>query len=196
MYNAYKHRTKRCERHCSNYVNRIRNQFIIKETEKNCTEAIENGLFLFYHKGNPLVSKDKGFIPIFADRSKIEDFVDQSLMSHESAFLSISDEEYNHRPLFAVALPKELEEKKLKSIETTFGGAFTNLRLAMMSGKPGCNIFKSKLWCYILPTYVACWNCSCSVIKSFACTFSKATKISGRNVLMHCGICGYGRNVV
>ena len=64
-----------------------------------------------------MVSKDNGFIPIFADGSKIEDFVDKSLISHESAFLSISDEEYNHRPLFAVALPKELEEKKVKAIE-------------------------------------------------------------------------------
>ena len=142
-YNSYKHRAKRYERHCSNYVNRIRNQFIIKETEKNCTEAIENGLFVFYHKGNPLVSKDNGFIPVFADRSKIEDFVDNSLISHESAFLSISDEEYNHRPLFALALPKELEEKKVKAIENTFGGAFTNLRLAMLSGEPGCNILSN-----------------------------------------------------
>ena len=142
-HNSYKHRTKRYERHCSNYVNRIRNQFIIKETEKNCTEAIENGMFLFYHKGNPLVSKDKGFIPIFADRSKIEEFVDKSLIIHESAFLSISEEEYNHRPLFAVALPKELEEKKVKSIEKTFGGAFTNLRLAMLSGDSGCNILSN-----------------------------------------------------
>lgn len=120
----------------SSYVDRTREQFTIKETDKDCVEALNSGLFLLYHKGNALMSKEDRFNPIWIKKEMAEEYLDKSFIDTQSAFLKVSDvDRKNHHPLFALPTPRNMEEERIGLIEKELHGTFTNLRLSMLSGK-------------------------------------------------------------
>ena len=142
-YSADQHGGRTFKRSFSNYVDRTRKQFDIKETDKECGEALKSGLFLLYHTGNALMSKENRFNPVFINREKAEELLDKSIIDTQSTFLGISNVEHNHHSLFAISLPKDLEGKTVPSIEDALQGKFTNLRLTMLSGKGQCNVLSN-----------------------------------------------------
>ena len=121
-----------------NYVDRTRKQFDIKETDAECGEALNLGLFLLYHSGNALMSKENPFTAVFIDREKAEELLKMPIIDAQSAFLRISED--SNKSIFALSLPKDLDTQSLTSIEDALHGKFTNLRLAMLSGKGQCSI--------------------------------------------------------
>ena len=130
-------------RYLSSYVDTVRKQFAIKETDADCTDALKEGRFLLYHTGNALMSKENRNQPILLERNQLEEILDESIIDTQSTFLKVAGEEFDHRPIFAISLPKKLEEDSLHMIEKSHNGKFTNLRLAMLFGGDYCHILSS-----------------------------------------------------
>ena len=131
--------TKSVQRGFTSYVDRTRKQFEIKETDQECNEALKEGHFLLYHTGNALMSNENRFDPVVIDRKTVEEFFDKTVIDAQSAFLRIPGEEFNNNPLFALALPKDVEEGTISSIQEALKGKFANLRLAMLNGNANCH---------------------------------------------------------
>ena len=140
IYCTNQHVQKRDKRYINTYVDSVRKQFLIKETDSDCTEALKEGKFLLYHKGNALMSTRNRTEPILIDRSRLNHILDQKIINTRSAFLKISDDELDNCALFAVPLPREYDEEAVSKIEESFSGKFINLRLAMLFGGDNCSI--------------------------------------------------------
>ena len=135
------HEIQKCDtRYLSTYVDSIRKQFLIKETDSDCSKALNDGKFLLYHKGNALMSTKNRHEPILIERVQLEKFLDQCTINTKSAFLKVSGDKLDNRPLFAIPLPKECDETSVSKLEESFDGKFTNLRLAMLFGGDYCDI--------------------------------------------------------
>jgi len=130
-------------RYLSCYVDRVRKQFAIKETDADCTDALKEGRFLLYHTGNALMSKENRYEPILLERNQLEEILDESIIHSQSTFLKVAGEELGNLPLFAISLQKELEEAAVHTIEKSHNGKFTNLRLAMLFGGDYCHMLSS-----------------------------------------------------
>ena len=131
--------SKTVQRGFTNYVDRTRKQFVIKETDQECQEALNEGLFLLYNTGNVLMSNENRFDPVIINREKAEEFFDKTVIDTQSAFLRIPGEEFNNNPLFALALPNDVDEGTISSIQDTLKGKFANLRLPMLTGNANCH---------------------------------------------------------
>lgn len=112
------------ERGSSNYVDLIRNQQVLKDSDKECTKVLAsaNSRFLPYLKGQPLVSHQGGHEPALLTREEVEPHVSGDL-GDSAVWLKTSTTD--GAVTFAVPLDPDVDVSQ-------FPGKFTNLRLAML----------------------------------------------------------------
>lgn len=123
------------------YVARARFLEQIKTDDKFCTEQLEAGHFLLYHKGKPLLTQGGG--PGLHQPSWF-DFPTALRLSPglaaSSAALGVSEEGV---PRFAVELGGDTEPGK---VEGVWGGRFTDLRMALFLVDTGVAHTLSRGW--------------------------------------------------
>ena len=167
----------------SERITKVRLQQKIKETNEECDKIFPNGKFMLYHRGKPLLYKDreKGDMP-----PRLLDFTNTAKyvpnLEKEAIFMKLHhDEETTDVPIFACMLPKDTN---IQDIEEEFSGRFSDMRLALfmirsqwsgvMSG--GSSLLR---W---LKSAKFCWSCKSPLQRNSAgcqlkCTNDKCGSI-------------------
>ena len=111
-------------------MERFRRQQLIKESNEECSKIINQGQFILYHRGKPLLEKsglkiqdNRPQTVTYAQASKFIQNIDQ-----EAIFLRFKNSD-SDIPIFAAMIPKDATN--IEEIENTVEGKFVDMRAAL-----------------------------------------------------------------
>jgi len=148
------------------FVERFRRQQLIKESNEECSKIINQGQFILYHRGKPLL--EKSGLKIQDNRPQTVTYAQASKfiqnIEKEAIFLRFKNSD-SDIPIFAAMIPKDAN---IEEIENTVEGKFVDMRAALflvrsewsglMSG--GSSLLR---W---LKSAQFCWSCKAPLTRN------------------------------
>ena len=110
-------------------MERFRRQQLIKESNEECSKIINQGQFILYHRGKPLL--EKSGLKIQDNRPQTVTYAQASKfiqnIEKEAIFLRFKNSD-SDIPIFAAMIPKDAN---IEEIENTVEGKFVDMRAAL-----------------------------------------------------------------